>query len=156
MHRYLLQPYFIDASRNLVLHRAHVTGRSEETTQEIVKIMGRAGIAAASGVAGGISKADAKVINSDQSQQANADKGAQAEATKTSHSQTGNAAKGTTGNISTFNPNEIRFSDPRRGLEPKTWGEAITGRINKQTGGFSKSNPDGSDELPRITGKSKD
>ncbi|WP_236650488.1 hemagglutinin repeat-containing protein [Photorhabdus laumondii] len=50
----------------------------------------------------------------------------------------------------------IRFSDPRRGLEPKTWGEAITGRINKQTGGFSKNNPYGSDAPPRITGKSKD
>ncbi|MBD2826942.1 hemagglutinin repeat-containing protein, partial [Xenorhabdus szentirmaii] len=171
---------------------------------------------------------------------ANAGKGTQTEATKTSHSQIGNAEKGTTGNISTFNPNEIRFSqntvsynktergsgvkysyddlvsgmkkdgwkgdpvdvvkmpdgkftsmdntritaareagidikanvrnfddkltptetirfsDPRRGLEPKTWGEAITGRINKQTGGFSKKNPYGSDESPRITGKSKD
>jgi hypothetical protein len=50
----------------------------------------------------------------------------------------------------------IRFSDPRRGLEPKTWGEAITGRINKQTGGFSKNNPYGANESPRITGKPKD
>ncbi|WP_147408125.1 MULTISPECIES: CdiA family toxin C-terminal domain-containing protein [Photorhabdus] len=63
----------IDASRNLVLHRAQVTGGSEETTQEIVKIMGQTGIA------GGISKAGAKVINSDQSQQANADKGSKSE-----------------------------------------------------------------------------
>ncbi|MER2373229.1 hemolysin BL-binding protein [Photorhabdus laumondii] len=50
----------IDASRNLVLHRAQVTGGSEETTQEIVKIMGQTGIAASAGVAGGISKAGAK------------------------------------------------------------------------------------------------
>ncbi|MBS9428752.1 hemolysin/hemagglutinin-like protein HecA precursor [Photorhabdus akhurstii] len=52
----------IDASRNLVLHRAQVTGGSEETTQEIVKIMGQTGIAASAGVAGGISKAGAKGI----------------------------------------------------------------------------------------------
>ncbi|MBS9440041.1 hemolysin BL-binding protein [Photorhabdus noenieputensis] len=50
----------IDASRNLVLHRAQVTGGSEETTQEIVKIMGQTGIAASAGVAGGISKSGAK------------------------------------------------------------------------------------------------
>ncbi|OCQ50631.1 hypothetical protein Ppb6_04198 [Photorhabdus australis subsp. thailandensis] len=50
----------IDASRNLVLHRAQVTGGSEETTQEIVKIMGQTGIAASAGVAGGISKAGVK------------------------------------------------------------------------------------------------
>ncbi len=42
----------IDASRNLVLHRAQVTGGSEETTQEIVKIMGQTGIAASAGVVG--------------------------------------------------------------------------------------------------------
>ncbi|ETS33339.1 hypothetical protein PTE_00498 [Photorhabdus khanii NC19] len=47
----------IDLSRNLVLHRAQITGGSEETTQEIVKIMGQTGIAAS---AGGISKAGAK------------------------------------------------------------------------------------------------
>ncbi|ERT12624.1 hypothetical protein [Photorhabdus temperata] len=52
----------IDASRNLVLHRAQVTGGSEETTQEIVKIMGQTGIAASAGVAGGISKAGAKGV----------------------------------------------------------------------------------------------
>ncbi|MBD2784148.1 VENN motif pre-toxin domain-containing protein [Xenorhabdus sp. DI] len=40
----------IDTSRNLVLHRAQITGCSEETTQEIVKIMGQTGIAAAAGV----------------------------------------------------------------------------------------------------------
>lgn len=32
-----------------------------------------------------------------------------------------------------------------------TWGEAITGRINKQSGGFSTSNPHGSTEPPRIS-----
>ncbi|WP_225816136.1 hemolysin/hemagglutinin-like protein HecA precursor [Photorhabdus antumapuensis] len=52
----------IDASRNLALHRAQVTGGSEETTQEIVKIMGQTGIAASAGVAGGISKAGAKGV----------------------------------------------------------------------------------------------
>ncbi|OCQ54319.1 hypothetical protein Ppb6_00438 [Photorhabdus australis subsp. thailandensis] len=52
----------IDASRNLVLHRAQVTGGSEETTQEIVKIMGQTGIAASAGVAGGISKSGAKGV----------------------------------------------------------------------------------------------
>ncbi|MBQ0528513.1 VENN motif pre-toxin domain-containing protein [Providencia rettgeri] len=49
-----------------------------------------------------------------------------------------------------------RFSDPRKGFEPKTWGEAITGRIDKQSGGFSKNNPYGSNEPPRVTGKPKD
>ena len=33
-----------------------------------------------------------------------------------------------------------------------TWGEAITARINKQSGGFSNSNPYGSSGLPRVTG----
>ncbi|WP_434524327.1 hemolysin BL-binding protein [Photorhabdus asymbiotica] len=50
----------IDASRNLVLHRVQVTGGSEETTQEIVKIMGQTGIAASAGVAGGVGKVGAK------------------------------------------------------------------------------------------------
>ncbi|WP_232244523.1 hypothetical protein [Pseudomonas putida] len=36
-----------------------------------------------------------------------------------------------------------------------TWGEAITGRINKQSGGFSTSNPYGSTEPPRISGGRK-
>ncbi len=36
-----------------------------------------------------------------------------------------------------------------------TWGEAITGRINNQSGGFSKNNPYGSSDTPRITGKDK-
>ncbi|MEZ6881943.1 hemagglutinin repeat-containing protein [Enterobacter sp. KB-280D8] len=49
----------------------------------------------------------------------------------------------------------LRFSDPKRGLSPTTWGEAITGRINKQSGSFSKDNPYGANESPRITGKPK-
>lgn len=49
-----------------------------------------------------------------------------------------------------------QFSDPRKGFEPKTWGEAITGRIVKQSGGFSKNNPNGSNEPSRLTGKPKD
>lgn len=53
-------------------------------------------------------------------------------------------------------PSEIeRFSDRKRGFVPQTWGEAITGRINKQSGGFSNSNPYGSNEPPRITGRGK-
>lgn len=36
-----------------------------------------------------------------------------------------------------------------------TWGEAIAGRINNQSGGFSKNNPYGSSDEPRITGKDK-
>lgn len=49
-----------------------------------------------------------------------------------------------------------QFSDPRKGFEPKTWGEAITGRIDKQSGGFSKNNPYGSNEPYGLTGKPKD
>ena len=53
------------------------------------------------------------------------------------------------------------FDDPlpadmvaqRRFGDAQTWGEAITGRINKQTGGFGTSNPNGSLTPPRITGK---
>ncbi|WP_308420891.1 VENN motif pre-toxin domain-containing protein, partial [Hafnia psychrotolerans] len=37
----------------------------------------------------------------------------------------------------------------------KTWGEAITGRINNQSSSFSKNNPNGSSDSPRITGKGK-
>ncbi|WP_323744584.1 DUF637 domain-containing protein [Pseudomonas sp. UFMG81] len=36
-----------------------------------------------------------------------------------------------------------------------TWGEAITGRINKQSGGFSTTSPHGSTESPRISGGGK-
>ena len=35
----------------------------------------------------------------------------------------------------------------------KTWGEAITGRINNQSSNFSKNNPNGAPDSPRITGK---
>ncbi|MGC1008256.1 VENN motif pre-toxin domain-containing protein [Pantoea agglomerans] len=53
-------------------------------------------------------------------------------------------------------PLEIeRFSDRKRGFVPQTWGEAISGRINKQSGGFSNNNPYDSNESPRITGKGK-
>ncbi len=53
-------------------------------------------------------------------------------------------------------PSEIeRFSDRKRGFVPQTWGEAITGRINKQSGGFGTKNPYGSNKPPRITGKRK-
>ncbi|MWP63298.1 hypothetical protein GQ593_13275, partial [Gilliamella sp. Pas-s25] len=41
-----------------------------------------------------------------------------------------------------------------RGWEQyKTWGEAIKGRINKQSGGFGKQNPNGSIQPPKIKGK---
>ncbi|MGM3389632.1 DUF637 domain-containing protein [Stutzerimonas stutzeri] len=46
-----------------------------------------------------------------------------------------------------------RFTIPKKGFVPKTWGEAITGRINKQTGGFSKENTYGASQPPRITGR---
>ena len=48
-----------------------------------------------------------------------------------------------------------RFSDRKHSFVPQTWGEAITGRINKQSGGFSTNNPYGSNEPPRITGRGK-
>ncbi|GMR16928.1 MAG: hypothetical protein BMS9Abin31_1326 [Gammaproteobacteria bacterium] len=48
-----------------------------------------------------------------------------------------------------------RFAIPKKGIYPKTWGEAINVRINKQTGGFAKSNPSGSLAPPRLTGKPK-
>ncbi len=48
-----------------------------------------------------------------------------------------------------------RFSDRKRDFIPQTWGEAITGRINKQSGGFGDKNPYGSYDVPRVTGKGK-
>lgn len=51
---------------------------------------------------------------------------------------------------------KARFSDPKMNFFPTTWGEAIQGRIDKQSGGFGKQNPNGSNEPPRITGKPKD
>jgi len=54
--------------------------------------------------------------------------------------------------LETITPSVIeRFSDRKRGFVPQTWGEKITGRINKQSGGFSTNNPYGSNEPPRIT-----
>ena len=43
----------------------------------------------------------------------------------------------------------------RRGETPSTWGEAITLRINGQSGKFGVNNPNGLDSLPRITGQPK-
>ena len=53
------------------------------------------------------------------------------------------------------------FNDPltseiqkARGWEQyKTWGEAIQSRINNQSGGFGKQNPNGSNQIPKIKGK---
>lgn len=63
-------------------------------------------------------------------------------------------------NVRSYNekltPSEIeRFSDRKREFVPQTWGEAITGRINKQSGGFGTQNPYSSNEPPRITGRGK-
>lgn len=38
---------------------------------------------------------------------------------------------------------------------PSTWGDAVTIRINSQTGSFVKNNPYGADVLPRVTGRPK-
>ncbi len=46
----------IEASRDLVILRAQMTGGSEETSREIANIMGSTGIASAGGIAGGIGK----------------------------------------------------------------------------------------------------
>ncbi|WP_245983350.1 DUF6862 domain-containing protein, partial [Trinickia fusca] len=46
-----------------------------------------------------------------------------------------------------------RFAKPEKGFNPKTWGEAISGRIGSQTGGFGRVNPNGAYQPPRITGK---
>lgn len=41
-----------------------------------------------------------------------------------------------------------------RGREKyNTWGEAIKGHINKQSRGFGKQNPNGSNQSPKIQGK---
>lgn len=55
------------------------------------------------------------------------------------------------------------FDDPltpavqetRGWLHYNTRGEAIKGRINKQSGGFASSNAYGASEVPRITGSKK-
>ncbi len=38
---------------------------------------------------------------------------------------------------------------------PSTWGDAVTIRINSQTGGFGVKYPYGADPLPRVTGRPK-
>lgn len=40
--------------------------------------------------------------------------------------------------------------------DAKTWGEAITARIENQSGKFGKKYPNGSPDSPRLTGKPKD
>ena len=50
----------------------------------------------------------------------------------------------------------IRFRDKKKGQEPETWGEAITDRINNQSKKFKEQNPNGTHDLPKITGKTKD
>jgi hypothetical protein len=34
-----------------------------------------------------------------------------------------------------------RFVKPKKNQDPTTWGEAVTNRINNQSGGFAKDNP---------------
>ncbi|BEM43502.1 16S rRNA endonuclease CdiA [Serratia marcescens] len=46
----------IDASRDLLVHRAQILGGSEETSKEIASILGQTGIASAAGVAAGVGK----------------------------------------------------------------------------------------------------
>ncbi len=49
-----------------------------------------------------------------------------------------------------------RFTDRKKGFEPETWGEAISGRVSKQKPkSFPKENPSGSITPPRVTGKPK-
>lgn len=59
-------------------------------------------------------------------------------------------------NVRNFNdPLPKDMIDSGRFGSATTWGEAITGRIVNQSGGFSKNNPYGSSDSPRITGKGK-
>ena len=59
-------------------------------------------------------------------------------------------------NVRNFNdPLPKDMVDSGRFGSATTWGEAITGRINNQSGGFSKNNPYGTANSPRITGKGK-
>lgn len=49
-----------------------------------------------------------------------------------------------------------RFTDRKKGFKPETWGEAISGRVNKQKPKtFPKENPSGAITPPRVTGKPK-
>jgi len=56
-----------------------------------------------------------------------------------------------------LSPAEVeRFTDLDKGFHPETWGDAISGRINKQKPKrFPKENPSGSITPPRVTGKPK-
>ena len=59
-------------------------------------------------------------------------------------------------NVRNFNdPLPKDMIDSGRFGSATTWGEAITGRINNQSGNFSKNTPYGSTDSPRITGKGK-
>ncbi len=46
-----------------------------------------------------------------------------------------------------------RFNKAKLGQFPKTWGEAVTNRIKNQGSKWSKENPHGTHDLPRLTGK---
>ena len=56
-----------------------------------------------------------------------------------------------------LSPAEVeRFTDLDKGFYPDTWGEAMTGRINRQKPkSFAKDNPLGSIDSPKVTGKQK-
>jgi len=57
-------------------------------------------------------------------------------------------------NVHSFDePLPENMVEQRRFEIAQTWGEAITGRINKQTGSFGEINPDGSLELPHLIRK---
>jgi hypothetical protein len=49
-----------------------------------------------------------------------------------------------------------RFIKPEKNQNPTTWGEAATNRINNQSGRFAKDNPNGTHELPKVTGQPKE
>ena len=48
-----------------------------------------------------------------------------------------------------------RFTKKEKGQFPKTWGEAIDNRIKNQGSTWSKKNPYGTHDLPRVTGRPK-
>jgi filamentous hemagglutinin len=47
------------------------------------------------------------------------------------------------------------LADPKKGYAPKTWGDAVSGRIQSQSGKFGVDNPHGSIMTPRVTGRPK-
>lgn len=56
--------------------------------------------------------------------------------------------------IHNFNEKLTPEIQKARGWEQyNTWGEAIQGRINNQSGGFGKQKPNGSIKSPKIEGK---